>query len=124
MTLEELYAEIGGNYEHAKQIMKMDKLIDKYIRKLKTSDIGPRFAAAAETMDAGQLFESAHAMKGVCGNLGLDNLAAAAEIITEEFRPGNSRKMSDEEAKAKIQAALDMLQTTLDRIGSYELGVQ
>lgn len=120
MTLEELYANMGGNYEHAKQIMKMDKLIDKYVRKLKNSDIKARLDSAFETMDAAQLFESAHAMKGVCGNLGLDDLAALADEITEEFRPGNSRKMSDEEAKAKVQNALDMLQKTLDCIEAYE----
>ena len=120
MTLEELYANMGGNYEHAKQIMKMDKLIDKYVRKLKNSDIKARLASAFETMDAAQLFESAHAMKGVCGNLGLDDLAALADEITEEFRPGNNCKMSEEEAKAKVQNALDMLQKTLDCIEAYE----
>ena len=48
MTLEELYTQMGGNYDHAKQIMKMDKLIDKYVRKLKNSDVGTNLAAAAE----------------------------------------------------------------------------
>ena len=124
MTLEELYSEMGGNYDHAKQIMKMDKLIDKYVRKLKDSDVGTRLAAAAETMDENQLFESAHAMKGVCGNLGLDKLAALADEITEEFRPGKDRRMSDEEAKAKISSALDMLQKSLDCIEAYEISVQ
>ena len=119
MTLEELYARIGGNYEHAKQIMKMDKLIDKYIRKLKNSEVGDKLAAAGETMDATALFESAHALKGVCANLGLDNLANAAEEITEEFRPGNSRKLSDEEVKGKLLSISETYQKVLACIEEY-----
>lgn len=120
MTLEELYTQMGGNYDHAKQIMKMDKLIDKYVRKLKNSDVGTNLAAAAETLDETGLFESAHAMKGVCANLGLDNIAAAAEEITEEFRPGNNRTMSDEAVKAKLQDLSEMYQNALECIEKYE----
>lgn len=119
MTLEELYTQMGGNYEHAKQIMKMDKLIDKYVRKLKNSEAGEKLAAAGETMDPNALFETAHALKGVCANLGLDNLAVAAEEITEEFRPGNSRKLSDEEVKGKLLSISEMYQKTLVCIEEY-----
>ncbi len=122
MTLEELYGKMGGNYEHAKQIMKMDKMIDKYVRKLKNSGVGDALSAAGETMDANGLFESAHALKGVCANLGLDDLAAAAEEITEEFRPGNSRKLTDAEVKAKISAVIEKYQNTLACIAEYEAG--
>ena len=70
MTIQQLYDRIGGNYEHAVRIMKKDKLIDKYVRKLKDSNVGDALAQAGETMDAVKLFESAHAMKGVCANFG------------------------------------------------------
>ncbi len=120
MTLEELYSKMGGNFAHAKQIMKMDKLIDKYIRRLKDSNFDERMAEAAETMDSTGLFESAHAMKGVCANLGLDELADAAEEITEEFRPGNARKLTDEEAGAKVAAALEKYRYSLACIEEYE----
>ena len=122
MTLQELYTLIGGNYAHAQQIMKMDKMIDKYVRRLKSSGVYDQLTSAAETMDAGKLFESAHAMKGVCANLGLDDLAAAAEIITEEFRPENSRKLSDEEVKEKLSEISSMFQKTLAGIEQYENG--
>ena len=120
MTLEELYTLIGGNYEHAKQIMSSDKLIDRYVRKLKNSGVEKMLAAAGETMDANQLFESAHAMKGVCSNLGLEKLAAQADAITEEFRPGKNRKLSDEEVKEKLQSIAELFAKTLDGIEQYE----
>ena len=30
MTIRELYAKIGGNYDQAVRVMQMDKLIDRY----------------------------------------------------------------------------------------------
>ena len=73
-------------------------------------------------MDAEQLFESAHAMKGVCANLGLDALASAADEITEEFRPGNPRKLSDAVVREKVEAVLTRFRNTLQGIEAYEEG--
>ncbi len=122
MTIQELYNKMEGNYDQAVRVMKSDRLIDKYIRKLKSSQIDIRLADAAETMDAVMLFESAHAMKGVCANLGLEKLAAAADEITEEFRQGNPRKMTDEEVKAKLAAISEKYRMTADAISEYEAG--
>ena len=122
MTIQQLYEKIGGNYEQAVRVMKKDKLIDKYIRKLSSSDVGDMLARAGETMDAGKLFESAHAMKGVCSNLGLDALASAADEITEEFRPGNARKLSDAAVREKVEDVLTRFRNTVQGIAEYEAG--
>ena len=58
---------------------------------------------ADTTVHATELFEAAHAMKGVCANLGLTVLADAASELTEEFRPGNERKLSVAEVKSRIE---------------------
>ena len=34
MTLKELYIEIGGDYDRALSVLRIEKLIDKHIRKL------------------------------------------------------------------------------------------
>ena len=120
MTIQQLYENIGGNYDQAVRVMKSDRLIDKYIRKLAGSGVGEALAGAAETMDATALFESAHAMKGVCSNLGLDALAGAAGEITEEFRPGNGRRLSDDEVKAKLRAIAEKYRQTAEGIRQYE----
>lgn len=122
MTIQQLYEKIGGNYEQAVRVMKKDKLIDKYIRKLGSSDVGDKLVQAGEAMDAEKLFESAHAMKGVCANLGLDALASAADEITEEFRPGNPRKLSDAAVGEKVEALLERFRNTLRGIEEYEAG--
>ena len=119
MTIRELYGLIGGDYDQAVKVMKMDKLIDKYVRKLENSGTDKMLAEALEAMDAKMLFESAHGMKGVCGNLGLTALAADTEIITEEFRPGNSRTMTDEEVRNKVAEILNSYEKTVEGIRRY-----
>ena len=122
MTLQELYASIDGNYDHAVQIMRMEKLINRYLSKFPNSGVYESLAAAGESMDPTALFESAHAMKGVCANMGFDKMAAAAGEITEEFRPGNTRSLSDDEIKARIADIGVMYRHTVDGIRQYEQG--
>ena len=120
MTIRELYDQIGGNYAHALQIMRMDKMISKYLLKLEDSGVCAALKEAAESMDPGRIFESAHAMKGVCANLGLDELAAAVGEVTEEFRPGAGRKFSDEEIKAKLDRIFALYEKTEKGIEEYK----
>ena len=120
MTLEELYREIGGSYDRAVSVLRVEKLVDKHIRKLATNGVVDRVIAAGETMDPTELFESAHAMKGVCGNLGLTELADAASEIAEEYRPGNQRRFSDSEVKAKIARIAEIYGRTVEGIRKYE----
>jgi HPt (histidine-containing phosphotransfer) domain-containing protein len=120
MTIQELYDQIGGNYDHAVQIMRMDKMISKYLLKLTDSDICDKLKEAAGSMDPGALFESAHAMKGVCANLGLDDLAAAVSEVTEEYRPGAGRKLSDDEVKAKLDDIFAKFEKTKAGIEEYK----
>ena len=119
MTLEELYREIGGSYERAISVLRVEKLVDKHIRKLPANGVVDRVIAAKAGMDATELFESAHAMKGVCGNLGLDELAAAASKVTEEFRPGNTPALSKEELDAHMQQLRDRYEQTVETIRSF-----
>lgn len=120
MTLQELYTLIGGNYDQAVKIMRRDKLIDRYVRKFNSSNVGESLAAAAETMDAAALFESAHAMKGVCANLGLDTLSQMASDLAEEFRPGSVRRYTDDEVRSKAADVMSLYQRTVDGIRQYE----
>ena len=122
MTLQELYASIDGNYDHAVQIMRMEKLINRYLSKFPNSGVYEALAAAGESMDPTALFESAHAMKGVCANMGFDKMAAAAGEITEEFRPGSTRTLPDDEVKARIADIGVMYRHTVDGIRQYEQG--
>ena len=120
MTLEELYQSIGADYKQATRVLRVDKLIDKHIRKFAENGVVERLVAAGRSMDPTALFESSHAMKGVCANLGLTGLADAASEIAEEFRPGNSRALSDEQVAEKIETIDKMYERTIEGIRLYE----
>ena len=122
MTLQELYSEIGGDYDQAIRVLRMDKLIDKHIRKITKNGVVDGLMDAGNRMDAVELFEKAHAMKGVCANLGLTGLAAMASEIAEEYRPGNPRKFSDAEVSGKIAKIGELYKKTAEGINKYEEG--
>ena len=120
MDLRELYQAIDGDYDQAINVLRVEKLMDKHIRKLTKNGVVDGLLAAGETMDPTQMFEAAHAMKGVCANLGLTKLSAAASDIAEEFRPGNARSMTDEEVAEKLQQIAALYAKTAEGIRQYE----
>ncbi|MBQ3906917.1 MAG: Hpt domain-containing protein [Lachnospiraceae bacterium] len=120
MTLQELYETIGGDYDQALQVLRVDKLLDKHIRKFASSGVVEGLLGAGESMDQTELFEKAHACKGVCANLGLMKLSKLASEITEEYRPGNARTLSDEEVKDRIAAIRELYAQTAEGIRKYE----
>ena len=122
MTLRELYSEIGGDYEQAVRVLRMDKLIDKHIRKLTKNGAAERLIEAGKSMDPTELFEAAHAVMGVCANLGLSALSESASEIAEEYRTGKPRKLSDAEVSARLRSFGELYKKTADGIQKYEEG--
>ena len=122
LTLQELYSQIGGDYEQALRVMRVEKLIDKHIRKLVTNGVVDGLVDAAERMEPAELFDAAHAMKGICANLGLTALAEMASEIAEEYRGSNQRKLTDEQAKEKIAQIEALYRKTAESIGKYAQG--
>lgn len=120
MTLEELYQSIDGNYEQACNVLRIEKLIDKHIRKFPAGGVAQALIGAGETMDPTALFESAHAMKGVCANLGLTVLSDLASEISEEFRPSKARKLTDAQVKELLSKIERQYKKTADGIALYE----
>jgi chemotaxis protein histidine kinase CheA len=122
VTLKELYETIGGDYEQALRVLRMDKLVDKHIRKYVKNGVVEKLIDAGNRMDPNEMFECAHAVKGISGNLGLRELSEMASEIAEEFRAGNVRRMSDEEVAKKLSDIDARFRTTADGIRAYEAG--
>lgn len=120
MTVPELYENIGGSYNSAKRILQMDTLIGKFILKFLNDKSCERLVAAHAAGDAEGMFEGAHALKGVCANLGLDALSAQAGEIAEEFRPGKERTMDDTALAAAIAGIRERYDRTVAGIRAYE----
>ena len=119
MTVQELYESIGGSYDSAKKILQMDMLIGKFILKLLDGTSCQRLLDAAQAGDPVGMFEGAHAMKGVCANLGLNDLSAAASVIAEEFRPGKERTMDQAALDQRLAELKDKYEETVAGIRKY-----
>lgn len=102
MTVQELYEQIGGSYDDAKRVLPMDKLIAKFVVKFLDDKSAERLFSAWDAHDEAAFFEGAHAMKGVCANVGLTALSASASALAEEFRPGKGRTMDDAEVQRRV----------------------
>lgn len=122
MNLQELYQEMEGDYDQAVRVLRMEKLIDKHIRKLTKNGVVDNLLSAGKDMDPTQMFETAHAMKGVCANLGLLKLSGMASEIAEEYRPGNPRTLSDAEVQGRVAQIGELYQKTAQAIQRYEEG--
>ena len=119
MTLQELYQSIGGDYDAAMRTLRIEKLLDKHIRKLPQNGLAEALFAAGKTMNPTELFETSHALKGVCGNLGLTALYEAASEISEQFRPGKPRTMTDAEVQEKLGEIEALYRSCVDGIEKY-----
>ncbi|MBQ9327142.1 MAG: Hpt domain-containing protein [Solobacterium sp.] len=119
MTIQELYETIGGDYESAKRTLMMDAMISRFIVKFPDDPSFEKLMSASDSLDPTILFEGAHAMKGVCGNLGLISLSTLASKITEEFRPGNTRSLSDEEVKQILNTISEQYTTAVQAIQAF-----
>ena len=119
MNIQELYQSIDGDYDQAIRVLRVEKLVDKHIRRFVDNDVVDGLLAAGSSMDPTDLFDAAHAVKGVAANLGLTKLSDMASEITEDFRPGNERKLSDEDVKQRIETIRELHEQIVYKIRKY-----
>ena len=119
MTVQELYESIGGSYDSARRILPMDQLIAKFVVKFLDDKSFEKLESAAAAGDGAGIFEGAHAMKGVCANLGLDGLSQAASELAEEFRPGHDRTMDDAAVAEKVSELKALYDRTMEGIRKF-----
>ena len=97
-----------------------DKLIAKFaIRFLDDPSYG-QLMAAWEKGDAAEIFKAAHTMKGVCANLAFTKLTELVSEVTEEYRPGQEHRMSDEMISDTVNSLRVQYQKTVEEIKKYE----
>ena len=84
MTLRECYDAVGGNYDEAVRRLISEDNVRKFLRLFLEDRSYHDLEEAAKAGDLDAIFRSVHVLKGVCLNLGLDNLAHAASSLTEK----------------------------------------
>ncbi len=120
MTVAELYERMEGDYQAALRVMMADSMIGRMIRMFPADGSCGKLLSAGEAMDAAGLFESAHALKGLSGSLGLMKMSSMASEMCEEFRPGRERKMTDGEVRERLDSIRALYEKIVGAIREFE----
>lgn len=86
MTLEQVYAAIGGDYKGVMERLPSADFVRRFALKFLQDDSFPNLKKALEEKDAPTAFRAAHTLKGVCQNLGFDALYVPSSALTEAPR--------------------------------------
>lgn len=88
MTLEELYREIGGNYQEIIERLRTEERVSKFVLLFLKDTSYQTLLGAVEQKNAEEAFRAVHTLKGVCMNLSFDSLYQISSEITEYLRGG------------------------------------
>lgn len=86
MTLQQLYEEIGGNYQSMKERLVKEERIEKFVLLFLKDQSYQTFLKAIEQGDEKEAFRAIHTLKGVCMNLSFDRLFQISSEVTEYLR--------------------------------------
>lgn len=88
MTTKESYEKMGASYENVLGRLGSEKMVNMFAKKFLKDGSFESLKAAIANKDAGEAFRAAHTLKGVCLNLGFDNLFTVSSDLTEKLRGG------------------------------------
>ena len=86
MTIEECYAHLGSNYDEVLRRFGTADLVAKFLLLLPKDESYAKLCAALREKNGEEAFRSAHSLKGICMNLGLESLYHPTYALTEELR--------------------------------------
>ena len=119
MTVEELYAQIGGNYQEVIGRLRSDRLVSRFIGKLADDGSAEALVTSWRAGDEQATFEAAHTVKGVCGNLALTELAELSSSVTEALRPGNEGQRAATDVDALVGRFAALWERTVGAIRAF-----
>ena len=86
MTVRECYEELGSDFDKVLSRLVSEALVKKFALKFLDDPSFGQLETALADKDAETAFRAAHTLKGICLNLGFDNLFAPSQELTEKLR--------------------------------------
>ncbi len=86
MTIQQVYEAIGGNFPDAMERLPGEAFITRFALKFLDDNSFSNLQTALKEGNAEDAFRAAHTLKGVCQNLGFENLYVPAAALTEALR--------------------------------------
>ena len=74
MKIRECYEQMGADYDNVLSRLGSDAIVERFARKFLEEKTFDNLKEAMEKRDAEEAFRAAHTLKGICLNLGFDNL--------------------------------------------------
>lgn len=87
MNIEECYHRLGGDYSQVLLRLPNSNLVKKFITKFLDDGSFAELCRSMEQGDRETAFRASHSLKGVCANLGFEQLRGSASDLTELLRP-------------------------------------
>ena len=115
MTVEECYIKMGANYQDVIKRLPSVSMIEKFALKFREDTSFQELEKALNDKQVEIAFRAAHTLKGVCQNLGFDNLYKASFDITEKLRGRDTEGC--EELLARVE---EQYNNTVDAIHMME----
>ncbi len=88
MTIEQAYEKMGADYKGVLTRFMNEALVTRFAGKFLTDTSFDDLKNALAAKDVATAFRAAHTLKGVCLNLGFDNLYKPSSELTEVLRAG------------------------------------
>lgn len=105
MTIRECYEQMGANFDNVLSRLGSEAIIERFALKFLDDT---SFQSLEETLakkDVKEAFRAAHTLKGVCLNLGFDNLFTVSSELTEVLRADSLEGTDELFEKVKEQYA-------------------
>ena len=119
LTIQECYQQLGGDFAKVKARLPTVSLITKFITKFLDDSSFSELCHALQKGQREEAFRAAHTLKGVCANLGFDQLGASAGKLTELLRPERNGIPDDavfmlDEVKQDYESTVSAIRAYLD----------
>ena len=103
MTTKECFDAMGADYEGVLERFSSEALVKKFALKFLNDNSYSNLEDALADGNVENAFRAAHTLKGVCLNLGFDNLYKVSSDITEILRTGELTGTKDAFENVKEQ---------------------
>lgn len=122
MNIKEFYDAIGEDYAEIIGRLRVESRVVKYVTKFPADTCFVTLRSSIEGKNYAEAFRSAHTLKGICLNLGFNNLYKVVSEITEKLRHYEDAAVieADGSIGALIQKAAEIYEKIISNINSIE----
>lgn len=88
MTVRECYEQMGADFDNVLGRLGSEQMVQRFALKFLNDTSYQTLEETLKEKNVEQAFRAAHTLKGVCLNLGFDNLLTVSSELTEKLRAG------------------------------------